>query len=193
MGPFALLPALVALSLQTAVSQVVAPASEALVDRFLAVIPDAHVLQNPQWDLDTEQVERLTELNPERGEDIEAVREGYRRCTAPTAATVTLRLFRETARGLGEEKLGRLIAFYQSRDYAILGEIAGRNEGGETLSAADTAEAARITSAYPLTDYLESLSQSQSALFEDQELLDTLVRCEEELQTALASRSLRNE
>lgn len=187
------LAALAAMAFQAAEPQPVAPASDALVDRFLAVIPDADVLRNPQWDLDAAQVTRLGELNPDRSEDIEAVRESYRRCTAPTAARITLQLFRETARSLGEEKLGRLITLYQNSDFTILENIARRNEAGETVSPADLAEAERITSAYPVRDYVESLSRAQSGLFQDQALVETMVRCETEMRSALASRNLRDE
>ena len=188
-----ILAAFAAYSSQSAETPVVAPASDALVERFMAVIPDSNALRNPQWDIDPAQVTRLTELNPDRAVDIEAVRETYRRCTSPTAAAVTLRLFRDTAGGLGDEKLGRLIAFYQSEDFTKLRGISERGEAGETLSEAGMAEAERITSAYPVRDYMESLSRAQMALFQDEALVGTILRCEEEMRSALASRGLRDE
>lgn len=194
MSPVALLlAALAALSAQVAEPPVIAPASDALVDRFLTVIPDADELRNAQWDVDAGQVARLTELNPDRGEDIAAVRESYRRCTSPAAATVTLRLLRDTARGLGEEKLGRLIALYQGSDFLALSRIAERGEAGETLSDADIAEATRITAAYPVREYMESLGRAQMDLFQNEEFVGTIVRCEEEMRSALAARNLRDE
>ena len=78
-----ILAAFAAYSSQSAETPVVAPASDALVERFMAVIPDSNALRNPQWDIDPAQVTRLTELNPDRAVDIEAVRETYRRCTSP--------------------------------------------------------------------------------------------------------------
>ena len=194
MNPVVLiLAALAPFSFQSAEPPVVAPASDALIDRFMAVIPDSNELRNPQWDLDPAQVTRLTELNPDRDADIEAVRHAYRGCTSPTAAAVTLRLFRDTAGGLGDEKLGRLIAFYQSEDFTALRAISERGEAGETLSEADMAEAERITSYYPVREYMESLARAQMALFQDQALVGTILRCEEEMRSAIASRGLRDQ
>jgi len=184
--------AAVALQPETDAPQV-PPASEALVDRFIAVIPDAHQVENAQWDIDAEQLTRLTELNPERSGDIEAVSQAYRDCTSPIARAVTMRLLRDAARGLGEEKLERLVAFYQSTDFTTFKAISERGEAGAEVSDADMAEVLRITSDYPVMDFVESTSRAQAALFQDEALVGTILRCEEEMRSALASRDLRDE
>jgi hypothetical protein len=94
------------------------------------------------------------------------------------------------ARQLGDEKLGRLIAFYEGEDKARLNALMARTSQGETLPAADEAELERIMSAYPLTEFAEAFNPFNPALWQEEPLAE-ITRCENRRDEAFARLGLR--
>ena len=124
----------------------VPPAPEALVDRYMAAIPQSRDEVNAGRA--ENEVARLLRANP--GGDEAAVRaavDALETCFSSTLNANTDGAIRATVRAMGAEKLDRLIAFYIGPDHRAFAAIVDANEHGE-MTEAQRAERRRIESSY---------------------------------------------
>ena len=154
------------------------PAGDAVIDRFMAAIPD------PGSDPDPEQLAYFITLNPGRDADIAPVLQSFAECRNAYAA----RALRNVAASLGSERLARLTAFYEGEDFRALDRITSRPE--EELTAQEQAERDRIISAYPIEDFVAAMQPSNPAFSMD-EAMAMLDQCERERDEALQRQGLR--
>lgn len=151
----------------TAQAEGPAPASDVLVDRFMAVIPD------PGSDPDPDELARLTALDPERSMEIASILQRFSRCNNMNAANV----LRRVVATLGDARLTRLIAFYEGEDFRIFYGLVARPD--EALSDQERAERNRIIAAYPLAD-LRAAMQVSNPAFSAERARAMARRCETE-------------
>lgn len=155
-----------------------APASEAQVDRFLAVLPGHERLEQTDFDVDPAELERLGTLNPNHVDEIRGALDSYADCAGLANARLSTHIMRTVARALGDEKLGRMVAFYEHEDLAVLGPLMDRAGRGDSLSAAEQAEVDRIRTAYPIEDFGREMTSFNPA-FLDEPLLSAINACEQ--------------
>jgi hypothetical protein len=130
----------------------VPPAPEALVDRYMAAIPQSRDEVNAGRAAN--EVARLLQANP--GGDEAAVRaavDALEACFSATLNANTDGAIRATVRAMGAEKLNRLIAFYTGPDHAAFAAIVDANEHGG-MSEAQRAERRRIEGSYPVLEFV---------------------------------------
>jgi hypothetical protein len=164
-----------------------APPSEALIDRFMAVIPEAQSLREVNRTADPAQLARLARINPGKEDVIRPVLEAYSACASPINNAMTLSGLRFAAQRLGSTRLEQLIRFYQSEDLGRLGALVPRLQAGETLPPADQTELERILAAYPVMELHRVMTEELPEFFASQtERLVELNRCAEEKDAALA-------
>jgi hypothetical protein len=166
----------------------VPPASEALVDRFMTAIPASAQGPADNRGADPIQLELLAEINPGRIEEIRPILEAEAACEGPLRREMNGRMLRGVAAGLGEEKLGRLVRFYEGDDYHLF-ERLGREESG-TLSESERAELERLLTDYPIEEYAQAISASFPAMFDDP-AMEPLIRCGLDRARAFERKGLR--
>ena len=176
-----------AFAVQAPAAQGAATAGEALIDRFMAVIPDAQRLNRVDRTPNPEELAHLTRLNPGRDGDIGPVLAEHKACESIASNAATESLLRGIARRLDEDKLGRLIQFYEGDDLRNFEALMSRSNGGATPSDADRAELERIMAAYPLMEYHEGFQSAYFTLFEDPTYITALDRCSEAKRAALCA------
>ena len=161
--------------------------SPALVDRFMAAIPDAQRLTQVDRTADPAELARLSRLNPGKAEAIRPVLEAYAACSSPINNAISELGLRFAARQLGRAKLEQLIRFYEGEDFRRLAVLAPRMEAGQTLAAAEQAELDRILAAYPLAEFNAVLTAGMPEFFAAQtDRIAALDRCTEDKSAALA-------
>ena len=181
-----LLPLLAALLVATA-DGATPPASEVQVERFLAAIPDADQLHRIDRSPDPIELARLGGFNPGREDEIEPVLEAFAACSSPIANAMGLDGLRFIARGLGSEKLGQLISFYEGDDFRRFSALAPRVAAGETLAPPEQAEFDRIMAGYPLEDFNRAMQDQMPEFFASQtERMGAIDRCRADKDAALA-------
>lgn len=130
----------------------VPPAPEALVDRYVAAIPQSQDEVNAGRAAN--EVARLMQANP--GGDEAAVRaavDALEACFSATLNANTDGAIRATVRAMGAEKLNRLIDFYTGPDHRAFAAIVDANEHGE-MTEAQGAERRRIEDSYPVLEFV---------------------------------------
>ncbi|HEX8064614.1 MAG TPA: hypothetical protein VF535_15545, partial [Allosphingosinicella sp.] len=125
---------LLAAQAQSASAQPAQPAqaapSEALIDRFIAILPDREQIDSVDSEIDAGELKTLVALNPGKEAQVRSILQvNLTSCTGPAISAGTLRMLRTVARGLGAEKLQRLVAFYEGPDFAKFSALAARMEG----------------------------------------------------------------
>ena len=168
-----------------------APAGEALIDRFMAVIPDAQRLNQVDRTPSPDELAHLNSLNPGRDGDFGPILAEHKACESVASNAATESLLRGIARRFDEAKLGRLIQFYEGEDFRNFDALMRRSNGGATPSDADRAELERIMAAYPLMEYHEGFQAAYFTLFEDPTFITALDRCSETKRAAFARLGLR--
>lgn len=153
-----MLPMLVALLLAATDPASAEPPSEALIDRFMTVIPGAERLDRVDGAADPAELDRLSRLNPGKADAIRPVLEAYSSCASPINNEISRSGLRFAAQQLGTTKLEQLIRFYESEDFGRAAALGSRLQAGETLPAAEQAELERIMAAYPLAEFNALLS-----------------------------------
>jgi hypothetical protein len=161
----ALLPFLAAFLAATTDPAAAAPASEALIDRFMAVIPDSAGLDRIDRTADPLELDRLAALNPDRIDEIMPVLEAHAACVSPIRNARARSGLRLVARQLGEARLSRLIQFYEGEDFRTVDRLMARGE--EALSAAEREQVQNILAAYPLAEFTEAMSPLNPAFWEE--------------------------
>jgi hypothetical protein len=164
------------------------PASDALVETLLSVLPDRDRI-NVVRDPDPAEIEFLGGLNPGREAQIRTILGDFETCVAPALAEGTRRMIRTAARSLGDAKLAKLIEFYRS-DPAVMVPLLDRLDG-PSPSAADKAEEARLLATYPLAEYMQAFEQAKAAASEDSQFAAEALRCEEARDAAIGKAGLK--
>ncbi len=159
-------------------AQDIAPASDAVIDRFMAAIPD------PGSDPDPQELTYFTSLNPDRAAAVAPILQSFSNCRAAYGRQAV----RRVAGALGEERLTRLIAFYEGEDFRTFDRLVSRPE--EELSTEEQAERGRIISAYPIEDFIAAMQPSNPA-FSIDEAMEMLDQCERERDEAFQRQGLR--
>jgi hypothetical protein len=186
----AFLAAAASLGLQPCLAQP-SPTPEALVDRLLALLPDANQLNNAAVPPpEPAEVSRLNALNPGHEAEIMTALPASQACLSPLVHDALIRRMRQLIRDLGTTKVNRLIEFYQSADFRTLAAIDARQTGGGSLTEADRREAARIIAAYPITEFVGRLQDREFAV-QDQAFIAGATRCSLAKRDAFQQHGLR--
>lgn len=163
-----------ALLLQTSPDVAVAPAADALVERFMAVVPpNAQPTDAPDPDI----LASLEAANPGREAEVRRLLEAEAACVAPFQAELSRATLREIARSLGDETLGRLIAFYESDDFRRLTGLVEREGGEAALSDGERADLEAVMSRYPLEAFSQAVTTRSMDLFAGHPLFDKMTIC----------------
>jgi hypothetical protein len=167
------------------------PPGAALVERFIAVLPDREALDSAGEAIDPAELDRLSGLNPGKEAQLSAILRRNAACTAPEIVAGSLRMFRTIARNLGEAKVRRLIQFYEGPDYRAFAELTPRVEGNPAPSAKDSAALAKLMADYPLEALNEQLGRAQEVFTADQAFMGAAIRCATEQRDSLEAAGLR--
>jgi hypothetical protein len=194
MKPLAIaLAALLALQSQPGPAQAPAAApGEALVDRFIAVLPDRDEISSAAGEIDSAELSRLAALNPGKEAQVRAVLQANLACTGPAITAGSLRMLRTIARNLGEARVQKLVSFYTGPDYAAFGALAARMEGKASPDAADSAAMARLMGTYPLQAFHEQLSRAEEIIAADPGFMTAAMECASEQMEALEAAGLKS-
>jgi hypothetical protein len=193
MKPFAIaFAALLALQAPAAVAQAADSApSQALVDRFIAAIPDRAAIETAGGEIDPGELSRLAALNPGKEAKVRAILQANLACTNPEIVAGSLRMLRTVARNLGGDKVQKLVSFYEGPDYAAFSALAARMEGKAKPSAEDSAAMARLMGAYPLQDFHAQLSRAEEIIAADQQFMTAAMKCAGEQVEAMEKAGLK--
>lgn len=194
MKPFAIAAfALLALQAQSALAQPPEAApSEALVDRFLAVLPDKEELKTRSTDIDAGELQALVALNPGKEAQVRAILQSNLACSGEAVSVGAVRMLRTVARNLGEARLKKLIGFYEGPDFAAFAALAVRMGGNATPSAQDKAAMAKLMEAYPLQAYQDGLGRAGAIIAADEGFIAAATRCASEQIEALEAAGLKS-
>ncbi|HYI39189.1 MAG TPA: hypothetical protein VE053_02600 [Allosphingosinicella sp.] len=169
-----------------------APPDKALVDQFIAVLPDRDALDAGGEEVDSAELSRLVALNPGKEAQLRAILEKNIDCTAPEITAGSLRMLRTVARNLGEARVRRLIGFYEGPDYAAFRALAVRMEGQAAPSARDSAAMARLMRIYPLQALQDQLGRAEAVFTADGEFMSAAIRCAAEQMDAMEAAGLKS-
>jgi hypothetical protein len=162
-----------------AFGQAPVPPDDAAIERFMKVLPDAETLDDEQAP-DPDELARLRAINPGREAQVEAIMTTHSRCQSTLVNAKTAEMLRGIARDLGQEKVERLIAFYEGPDSPRVDYLFGRIENGEELSSAEQAEVDGLLARYPIEEMLDALDALKLKIAKDRVFLDQLAACEGE-------------
>lgn len=166
--------------------------SEALVDRFIAVIPDREEIVGASSEIDPGELSGLVALNPGKEAQVRKILQANLACSGPAVTAGTLRMLRKVARDLGADRLQRLVAFYEGPDYAVFKSLAGRMEASPDPSAEDKAALARLMGAYPLQAFVDGMSRAPEIIAADEGFMTAATKCAEEQMNALEAAGLKS-
>ncbi len=184
--------ALLALQTGPAFSQAPGAApSAALVERFIAVLPDRAEIDSNSAEVDPAELSGLVALNPGKEAQVRSILEANLACSNEAISAGTLRMLRTVAGDLGEARLTRLISFYEGPDYAAFETLGLRMAGAATPSAEDRAAMAKLMEAYPLQDWLDRLNRAQEILMADEGFMTSAMKCAERQLNALEAAGLK--
>ena len=192
MKPFAIA-ALLVLQAQPALAQTPEAAlSEALVDRFLAIIPDRDAIGAASAEVDSGELSGLVALNPGKEAQVRAILQASLPCSNEAITAGTLRMLRTVARELGQTRLQRLVSFYEGPDFAAFTALAARMEGNATPSPGDKAAMTKLMEAYPLQAYYDRLNRADEIIAADEGLMSAAMKCASEQMAALEAAGLKS-
>ena len=185
--------ALLALQAQPALAQ--APdsvPSEALVERFLAVLPDRAEIDSIDNEVDAAELSALTALNPGKEAQVRAILQASLPCSNDAITAGTLRMLRTVARDLGQARLQRLVSFYEGPDYAAFAALGARMGSAATPSSEDRAAMAKLMETYPLQAWLDRLNRAQEIITADEGFMTAAIKCAEQQMIALEAAGLKS-
>ena len=193
MKPFAIaVAALLSLPSQPASAEAPeSPPSAALVDRFIAVLPDRDAIGAAGEELDAAELSRLVALNPGKEAQLRVILQRNVACTGPEIVAGSLRMFRTVAGNLGAAKVRRLIAFYEGPDYAAFAALAARTEGNPAPSPKDKLAMDKLLRDYPLQALNEQLSKAGQIFAADQAFIGAAMKCATEQRDAMTTAGLK--
>ena len=194
MRPFALAAAaLLALHALPGLAQAPdAAPSEALVERFLAVLPDRDEIEAVDAEVDPAELSALAALNPSKEAQIRSILEANLACSGEAITAGTLRMLRTIARDLGEARLARLVSFYEGPDYAAFTALGARLGSDSGPSPEDEAAMAKLMEAYPLQAWHDQLNRAEEIITADEGFLGAAMKCSEAQMDALEAAGLRS-
>ena len=166
--------------------------SEALIDRFIAVLPDRDEISAAGDEIDSAELSRLAALNPGKEAKVRSVLKANLACTGPAITAGSLRMLRTVARNLGRAKVEKLVSFYEGPDYAAFGALAARIEGKPNPSAEDNAAMAKLMAAYPLQAFYQQLGRAEEIISADQGFMTSAMKCAGEQIEALEAAGLKS-
>lgn len=166
--------------------------SEALVERFIAVLPDRAEIDAIDNEVDAAELSALAALNPGKEAQVRSILEANLACSGEAISAGTLRMLRTVARDLGEAKVKRLISFYEGPDYAAFATLGLRMSATATPSVEDRTAMAKLTETYPLQDWLDRLNRAQEIIAADEGFLSAAMKCAEQQMDALEAAGLRS-
>ena len=166
--------------------------SEALIDRFIAVIPDRAEFEKPPTEIDSGELGALVALNPGKEAQVRSVLKANLACTGPAIKAGSLRMLRTVAHELGEEKLKRLVGFYEGPDYAAFKTLAARMSGQATPSAEDSAAMAKLMGAYPLQAFIDGMGRAPEIIAADEGFMTDAMKCASQQMDALEKAGLKS-
>ncbi|MGZ8285003.1 MAG: hypothetical protein ACXW27_03950 [Allosphingosinicella sp.] len=184
--------AMLALQPQPGLAQAAETApSEALVDRFIAVLPDRDAISAAGGEIDAGELSQLAALNPGKEAQVRAILQANLACTGPAIAAGSLRMLRTVARNLGDAGLRKLVSFYEGPDYAAFAALAARMEGKAKPSADDSAAMAKLMGTYPLQAFHQQMSRAEEIIAADQGFMSAAMKCASEQIDALEAAGLK--
>jgi hypothetical protein len=184
--------ALIALQPQPGLAQADAAPSEALVERFLAVLPDRAELEAVDSEVDPAELSALAALNPGKEAQVRSVLQANLACSGAAISAGTLRMLRTIARDLGEARLTRLVSFYEGPDFAAFNTLGARMAAASTPSPQDEAAMAKLLEAYPLKAYHDELNRAQEIIAADEGFMSAAMKCAEQQMNALEAAGLKS-
>ena len=170
-----------------AIVQSAAP-EPSMVERFMAAFPAEIRPELSEIGRDQAEVEWLIGLNPTRAAELRRIGEGHTACATPLMTRMSDNGLRWVAEQLGDERLARIVGFYESGDAAFLGRLEEAAARGELPNAADQARAEGVFSDYPLREYFETL---EASLGRDEPLAAELFACDHARDDAFLALDLR--
>lgn len=182
--------ALLALLPQPVLAQ--AAPSDALIERFLAVLPDRAEIDAVDIEVDAGELSALTALNPGREAQVRSILEANLACSGKAVSAGSLRMLRTIARDLGEDRLTRLIRFYEGPDFAVFAALGTRMAGDPNPSPEDKAAMAKLMEAYPLQAWLDRMNGAQEIFMADEAFVTEAMKCAEEQMNALEAAGLKS-
>lgn len=165
--------------------------SEALIDRFIAVLPDWKQ-STAESEIDAGELSRLVALNPGKGAKLRSILKANLACTAPAITAGTTRMLRAVARDLGEDRLQRLIGFYEGPDYAAFEALGTRMNGKTDPSAEDKATLTKLMATYPLQAFLDQMNRAPEIIAADEGFMTAAMKCASEQMESLEAAGLRS-
>jgi hypothetical protein len=165
---------------------------EALVERFIAVIPDREEFDRLPTEIDPAELKQLVDLNPGKEAQVRKVLKANLACTGPAVVAGSHRMLRTVARNLGEEKLKSLVSFYEGPDYAAFKALTGRMDGGKAASAEDKAAMAKLMATYPLQAFIDGLDRAPEIIAADEGFMTAATKCASEQMEALEAAGLKS-
>jgi len=190
MKPFAIAAALLALQAPPVSAQPAAP-SEALVDRFLASIPDQEEITAEATEIDPAELSHLVALNPGKEAQLRSILKANLACTGPAVTAGTLRMLRTVARELGTDRLQKLVSFYEGPDYTAFKTLSLKMESGVAPSAEDKAAMAKLMAAYPLEAFLDQMNRAGEIISADEGFMTAAMNCASQQVDALTAAGLK--
>ncbi|HEX8124752.1 MAG TPA: hypothetical protein VF548_04145 [Allosphingosinicella sp.] len=164
--------------------------SSALVEQFIAALPDRDELSAP-GEIDPGELARLSALNPGKAAQVRSVLQANLDCTGPAIAAGSRRMLGTIARNLGEAKVRKLVSFYGGPDYAAFGALAERMGATEKPSAEDSAAMAKLMGTYPLQAFHEQLGRAEEIIAADPGFMSDAMKCASEQVEALEAAGLK--
>ncbi|HEX8223156.1 MAG TPA: hypothetical protein VF605_05000 [Allosphingosinicella sp.] len=165
---------------------------EALVERFIAVLPDREEIDAGSAEVDPAELSALAALNPGKEAQVRSILQANLACSNEAISAGTLRMLRTVARDLGEARLTRLIGFYEGPDYAAFEALGLRMSGTATPSAEDRAAMSKLMEAYPLQAWLDRLNGAQEIIAADDGFMTAAMECAEQQMNALEAAGLKS-
>jgi hypothetical protein len=191
MKAFAIAAAAALLALQPRPVAAQAP-SEALMERFIAVLPDRAEIDAPSSEVDAAELSGLVALNPGKEAQVRSILEANLACSNEAISAGTRRMLRTVAGDLGEAGVKRLVDFYSGPDYAAFEALGARMTAASTPSAEDRAAMARLMEAYPLQAWLDGLNRAEEIISADQGFLTAAMKCAEQQMAELEAAGLKS-
>jgi hypothetical protein len=192
MKPFAPAAAVLLALAQPAFAQAPQAApSEALVERFVASLPDQEEIRAVPTEIDPAELSRLLALNPGKEAQLRSILKANLACTGPAITAGTLRMLGTVARALGTERLQKLVSFYEGPDYAAFKALGLRMESAAAPTAQDKAAMAKLMAAYPLQAFLDQMNRAGDIIAADEGFMTAAMNCASQQVDALTAAGLK--
>lgn len=169
------------------------PPSDALIDKFISVLPDVSVANEVDRTPDAAELERLSRLNSGRAAEVRRILKAKAACTSTAENASAIAMMRRIARSVGAERVERIIAFYDGEDFNRFAELTGRAEEGETLASSQLAELERIDAAYGLRSFYDAMTAQKDEIIDDKVFVQAIRACQSNAVAALAQARLKAE